>query len=82
MRLLCVSLERTFADYVLTYLDVYCSSFPNEPKLYKAVVYIVYMLETVCAVIITYDLCHMFTDPSYYPFLSHWVASFCGATGM
>ena len=67
---------------MLTCLDIYYTSFPNEPKLYKAVVYIVYAIETVNAILSTYDLGHIFIDPSYFPYLSYWVVSLCGATGM
>ena len=67
---------------MLIYIDIYHTSFSNEPKLYKAVVYVVYALETVNAVLITYDLGHMFTNPSYYPYFSYTVVPLCGAAGM
>ena len=67
---------------MLICLDVYHSSFPNEPKLYRAVVYIVYAIETLCVILSAYDLGQMFIDLSYYPYLSYWVVSLCGAIGV
>lgn len=44
-------------------IDVYYASFPSEPRVYKAVIYVVYILETVFTVLVTYDLGQMFIDP-------------------
>ena len=69
-------------DRVLICLDIYYTSFPTEPRLYKGVVYVVYVLETVNAILSTYDLGRMFIDPCYHPYLSYWVVPLCGAAGM
>ena len=67
---------------MLIYIDVYYASFPEEPWLYKAVVYAVYVLQTVDTVSITYDLGHMIIDPCYIPCLLRYVIPLCGGAGM
>ena len=62
--------------------DVYYASFPTDSRLYKAVVYVVFVLEAVNIILGTYDLGRMFIHPHYHPFLSYWAAPLCGATSM
>ena len=67
---------------MLLCVDVYYASFPEEPWLYKAVVYSIYVLETVVAISITYDLGHMIIDPCYIPLLPCYVIPIGGGAGM
>lgn len=73
---------RDDVSLMLIYIDIYYTSFPDEPRLYKAVVCVVYVVETVNAMLSTYDLGHMLTDHNYYPYLTYWVTPICGAIGM
>ena len=66
---------------MLIYIDIYYTSFPNEPRLYKAIVYAVYLVETVNTMLSTYVLGHMLTDRSYNLYLMHWAIPCCGGIG-
>lgn len=38
------------------FADVYYTSFPQDPWLLKAIVSLIYATETVCTILLTYDL--------------------------
>ncbi|KAF8698927.1 hypothetical protein AX14_001050 [Amanita brunnescens Koide BX004] len=44
---------------------MYHIAFPNDPKLLKANVYIIYLAETIYTIMLAYDLTHLVIEPDY-----------------
>ena len=75
-----VSLFNT--DNYRSFVDLYYTSFPQDPRLLKTVVYLIYATETVYTVLLAYDFKHfsMLIDDST-PYISVIVIPVGGGIG-
>ena len=64
--------------------DLYYIYFPQDPRLLKTVVYIVYVTETVYTILLLFDLGNIMFNPlteNHLPVLSPILIPVCGAIG-
>lgn len=69
-------------DFLFVDLDLYYISFPDDPRLFKTVVYAVYLIETVYTVLLTYGWGGSLLTDSGLPLMNTISILACGPTGV
>ena len=62
-------------------IDYYYITFTEDSRMLKAIIYAVYLIETIFTAMIAYDLTQLVVDPNYTACFASIIISICGGLG-